>query len=194
MQPSEPDSEGSGHWQTERAGASQGFSQSRQIDRQQRPARHDDMAHSNGSAAGLHSSHSQAEHAASVHGRKGNTRPPPEGAPSSQQGQHSGSQDSQKAQGPTLRSGIRLESVEWHSRIEKDWYAATVFVDLLTFVYVALFYQVRLLQLRLLPKTDLPMRFVALWAATPAMSCAWLQSCCKAQDDASIACLPEDNA
>ena len=41
-----------------------------------------------------------------------------------------------------MRSGIRIESVEWHSRIEKDWYAATVFVDLLTFVYVAFFYQV----------------------------------------------------
>jgi len=41
-----------------------------------------------------------------------------------------------------MRAGIRIEGVEWHSRIEKDWYAATVFVDLLTFVYVAFFYQV----------------------------------------------------
>ena len=47
-----------------------------------------------------------------------------------------------KARGPVMRSGIRIESVEWHSRIEKDWYAATVFVDLLTFIYVAVFYQV----------------------------------------------------
>lgn len=47
-----------------------------------------------------------------------------------------------KAPGPDMRAGIRIESVEWHSRIEKDWYAATVFVDLLTFVYVAFFYQV----------------------------------------------------
>ena len=42
-----------------------------------------------------------------------------------------------------MSSGIGIESVEWHSRIEKDWYAATVFVDLLTFIYVAVFYQVR---------------------------------------------------
>lgn len=49
-----------------------------------------------------------------------------------------------KARGPVMRSGIRIESVEWHSRIEKDWYAATVFVDLLTFIYVAFFYQVPL--------------------------------------------------
>ena len=42
-----------------------------------------------------------------------------------------------------MRSGLCIESVEWHSRIEKDWYAATVFVDLLTFIYVAVFYQVR---------------------------------------------------
>lgn len=47
-----------------------------------------------------------------------------------------------KACGPVMRSGIRLDTVEWHSRIEKDWYAATVFVDLLTFIYVAIFYQV----------------------------------------------------
>ena len=46
------------------------------------------------------------------------------------------------ARGPVMRSGIRLDTVEWHSRIEKDWYAATVFVDLLTFIYVAIFYQV----------------------------------------------------
>lgn len=52
------------------------------------------------------------------------------------------SEAAKKGRGPVLRSGISIEGVEWHSRIEKDWYAATVFVDLLTFIYVALFYQV----------------------------------------------------
>ena len=37
----------------------------------------------------------------------------------------------------------RIRGVEWHSHIEADWYAATVAVDILVFVYVALFYQVR---------------------------------------------------
>ena len=47
-----------------------------------------------------------------------------------------------KIRGPVMRSGISIEGVEWHSRIENDWYAVTVFVDLLTFIYVAFFYQV----------------------------------------------------
>ena len=47
-----------------------------------------------------------------------------------------------KIRGPVIRSGISIEDVEWHSRIENDWYAVTVFVDLLTFIYVAFFYQV----------------------------------------------------
>ncbi len=37
---------------------------------------------------------------------------------------------------------LRIVDAEWHSRIEQDWYAATVAVDLFAFVYVALFYQV----------------------------------------------------
>ena len=37
----------------------------------------------------------------------------------------------------------RIRGVEWHSHIEADWYAATVAVDILVFVYVALFYQVQ---------------------------------------------------
>ena len=141
MQPSEPASEGSGHQRAERAGSPQGSSQSQRADRQQGPFRHEKSAHSNGSAEGLQSSQNQAERAASEQGREDNTGPSIEGA-LSQQGQRSGFQTSHTAHWPTLRSGIRLESVEWHSRIEKDWYAATVFVDLLTFVYVALFYQV----------------------------------------------------
>ena len=171
MQPSEPDSEGSGHQQAERAGVSQGSSQSQRADRQQGPARREEAAHSSNNAAGLQPSQSQAERAASEHGREGITKPSLEEA-SSQQGQLSGLQMSHKAQGPTLRSGIRLESVEWHSRIEKDWYAATVFVDLLTFVYVALFYQVSPLQVRPKSKTDWHMTDAALKAVTPAMSCA----------------------
>ena len=153
MQPFKPDSEGTGHQRAERAGNSQGSSQSQRANRQQGPFRHEDSAHSNGSAEGLQSSQSQGERAASEHGREDNSRPLLEEA-SSQQGQHSGFQTSHRAQGSTLRSGIRLESVEWHSRIEKDWYAATVFVDLLTFVYVAFFYQVSPLQLCLTTKTD----------------------------------------
>lgn len=39
--------------------------------------------------------------------------------------------------------GLHIESVEWHSRIEQDWYAATVTIDLLAFLYAGLFYQVR---------------------------------------------------
>lgn len=35
-----------------------------------------------------------------------------------------------------------IEDVEWHGRIEQDWYAATALVDLLSFIYVAVFYQV----------------------------------------------------
>ena len=50
-------------------------------------------------------------------------------------------QVSYQIRGPVMRSGISIEGVEWHSRIEKDWYAVTVFVDLLTFIYVAFFYQ-----------------------------------------------------
>lgn len=48
---------------------------------------------------------------------------------------------SYQIRGPAMRSGISIVGVEWHSRIEKDWYAVTVFVDLLTFIYVAFFYQ-----------------------------------------------------
>ena len=40
---------------------------------------------------------------------------------------------------------LRIVDAEWHSRIEQDWYAATVAVDLFAFIYVALFYQVRIL-------------------------------------------------
>ena len=39
---------------------------------------------------------------------------------------------------------LRVLGAEWHSRVEQDWYAPTVAVDLFTFIYVALFYQVRL--------------------------------------------------
>lgn len=39
--------------------------------------------------------------------------------------------------------GLNIADVEWHSRIEQDWYAATVAIDLLAFLYAALFYQVR---------------------------------------------------
>lgn len=38
---------------------------------------------------------------------------------------------------------LRVLGAEWHSRVEQDWYAVNVAVDLVTFVYVALFYQVR---------------------------------------------------
>ena len=37
---------------------------------------------------------------------------------------------------------LAIEDVEWHGRIEQDWYAATALVDLLSFIYVAVFYQV----------------------------------------------------
>ena len=184
MQPSEPDSEPSRHQQAERAGTPPGSSQSQRTDRQQGLVRHEESAHSNKDAAGLQSSQSQAEHAAALHGREDDTRPSFEGA-SSQPGQHSGFQSSCKTQGLALRSGIRLESVEWYSRIEKDWYAATVFVDLLTFVYVALFYQVGPVQLRLQPETDPLMTVVAPQAVTIAMSCAWLKSCCTIEGDGS---------
>lgn len=40
---------------------------------------------------------------------------------------------------------LTVEEVEWHGRIEQDWYAATALVDLLSFIYVAVFYQVTLL-------------------------------------------------
>ncbi|CAL8464921.1 g4456 [Coccomyxa elongata] len=36
---------------------------------------------------------------------------------------------------------LTIEDVEWHGRIEQDWYAATALVDLLSFIYVAIFYQ-----------------------------------------------------
>lgn len=39
---------------------------------------------------------------------------------------------------------LTIEDVEWHGRIEQDWYAATALVDLLSFIYVAVFYQVSL--------------------------------------------------
>lgn len=42
----------------------------------------------------------------------------------------------------TSGAALKVEQVEWHGRIEQDWYAATAMVDLLTFIYVALFYQV----------------------------------------------------
>ena len=186
MQPSEPDFDGSGHQRGERGDDSQVSSQSWRADRQLGPARREEAAHSSNTSAGLHSSQSQAERAASEHGREGKTRPSLDGA-SSQHEQHP------KAQGPTLRSGIRLESVEWHSRIEKDWYAATVFVDLLTFVYVALFYQVSPLQLRLTIKIDWLMPGIALQAVPHAMSCARLQACCTIEDVGSIACALDDS-
>ena len=77
--------------------------------------------------ASAQTSSSKAGGASSVHGQQAGPAEP--GLP-------------YKARGPVMRSGIEIESVEWHSRIEKDWYAATVFVDLLTFIYVAVFYQV----------------------------------------------------
>lgn len=43
-----------------------------------------------------------------------------------------------------------IEDVEWHGRIEQDWYAATALVDLLSFIYVAVFYQVILRSHRLI--------------------------------------------
>jgi hypothetical protein len=39
-------------------------------------------------------------------------------------------------------AALTIEHAEWHGRIEQDWYAATAMVDLLTFIYVAIFYQV----------------------------------------------------
>ncbi|KAK9824077.1 hypothetical protein WJX72_007565 [[Myrmecia] bisecta] len=36
---------------------------------------------------------------------------------------------------------IKIIDVEWHSRPEQDWYAATLAVDTLAFLYVVLFYQ-----------------------------------------------------
>ena len=39
---------------------------------------------------------------------------------------------------------LTIDDVEWHGRIEQDWYAATALVDLLSFIYVAIFYQVSL--------------------------------------------------
>lgn len=42
---------------------------------------------------------------------------------------------------PVLPFGLRIKRTESHSRVEQDWYAATVAVDLLAFLYTALFYQ-----------------------------------------------------
>ena len=47
------------------------------------------------------------------------------------------------AEGYGVAAMLRVTDAEWHSRIEQDWYAATVAVDLFAFVYVALFYQAR---------------------------------------------------
>lgn len=52
---------------------------------------------------------------------------------------YSGTTPSAATSGPA----ITIEQVEWHGRIEQDWYAATAMVDLLTFIYVAIFYQVK---------------------------------------------------
>lgn len=38
---------------------------------------------------------------------------------------------------------LDVRDVVWHSRQENDWYAATVTVDCLAFLYVAFLYQVR---------------------------------------------------
>lgn len=49
--------------------------------------------------------------------------------------------DAQMLTAPMLPFGLCIESTESHSRLEQDWYAATVAVDLLAFLYTALFYQ-----------------------------------------------------
>lgn len=46
--------------------------------------------------------------------------------------------------GGVTPGALTIEDVEWHGRIEQDWYAATALVDLLSFIYVAIFYQVSL--------------------------------------------------
>lgn len=38
--------------------------------------------------------------------------------------------------------GLQILDVECHSRAEQDWYAATVSVDVLVFLWVVFFYQV----------------------------------------------------
>ena len=37
--------------------------------------------------------------------------------------------------------GIEILAVESHSRSEQDWYAATVALDVVAFLYVVIFYQ-----------------------------------------------------
>ncbi len=39
--------------------------------------------------------------------------------------------------------GLETLDVECHSRAEQDWYAATVSIDVLVFLWVVFFYQVR---------------------------------------------------
>ena len=44
---------------------------------------------------------------------------------------------------PTRGLCLQIVGVEPHSRAEQDWYAATVAVDVLAFLYAVLFYQAR---------------------------------------------------
>jgi hypothetical protein len=44
-------------------------------------------------------------------------------------------------------SGLEILDVECHSRAEHDWYAATVSVDVLVFLWVVFFYQVNIMVL-----------------------------------------------
>lgn len=37
---------------------------------------------------------------------------------------------------------LDVRDVVWHSRQENDWYAATVTIDCLAFLYIAVLYQV----------------------------------------------------
>lgn len=41
--------------------------------------------------------------------------------------------------------GLDILAVESHSRLEQDWYAATVALDVVAFLYVVIFYQARTL-------------------------------------------------
>ena len=44
---------------------------------------------------------------------------------------------------PPRGLSLQIVGVEPHSRAEQDWYAATVAVDVLAFLYAVLFYQAR---------------------------------------------------
>ena len=47
------------------------------------------------------------------------------------------------SQAAGLLRRLQIVRVDWHSRIEQDWYAATFAADLLAFIYVICFYQAR---------------------------------------------------